>query len=151
MVSIVTLTFALVVRNGTISVGALVPYLNGIFGLAAGGVVSAFYGARFVSSIKSEYLIKAIAVLLGALGALILVEVVFPFQSAQIPDGSAIHFATGFTLGIGIGFVSSILGVAGGELLISTMMFIFGADVKTAGSASIVISVCVVASGLLQY
>src|SRR5262245_19315858 len=131
MVSIVTLTFALVVRNGTISVGALVPYLNGIFGLAAGGVVSAFYGARFVSSIKSEYLIKAIAVLLGALGALILVEVVFPLQSAQIPDGSAIHFATGFTLGIGIGFVSSILGVAGGELLIPTMMFIFGADVKT--------------------
>jgi uncharacterized membrane protein YfcA len=40
--------------------------------------------------------------------------------------------------------------VAGGELLIPTMMFIFGADVKTAGSASIVISVCVVASGLLQ-
>ena len=151
MVSIVTLTFALFVRSGTISVGALVPYLNEIFGLAAGGVMSAFYGARFVSSIKNEYLIKAIAVLLGTLGVLICVEVVFPFQSAQfIPHGVAIHFAIGFTLGIGIGLVSSILGVAGGELLIPTMMFIFGADVKTAGSASIVISVFVVASGLLQ-
>ena len=152
MVSIVTLTFALFVRSGTISVGALVPYLNEIFGLSAGGVMSAFYGARFVRSIKSEYLIKAIAVLLGALGVLICVEVAFPFQSAQfIPHGVAIHFAIGFTLGIGIGLVSSILGVAGGELLIPTLMFIFGADVKTAGSASIVISVFVVASGLLQY
>ena len=152
MVSIVTLTFALFVRSATISVGALVPYLNEIFGLATGGVVSAFYGARFVSSIKSEHLIKAIAVLLGGLGILICVEVVFPFQSTQfIPHGVALHFAMGFTLGIGIGLVSSILGVAGGELLIPTMMFIFGADVKTAGSASIVISVFVVASGLLQY
>jgi uncharacterized protein len=100
MVSIVTLTFALFVRSGTISLGALVPYLNEIFGLAAGGVVS----ARFVSSIKSEYLIKAIAVLLGALGVLICIEVVFPFQSAQIiPHGIAIHFATGFTLGLASG------------------------------------------------
>jgi uncharacterized membrane protein YfcA len=49
-VSIVTLTFALVVRSGTISVGALVPYLNEIFGFAAGGVVSAFYGARLARS-----------------------------------------------------------------------------------------------------
>jgi uncharacterized membrane protein YfcA len=31
------------------------------------------------------------------------------------------------------------------------MMFIFGADIKTAGTASIVISVCVVTSGLWRY
>jgi hypothetical protein len=43
------------------------------------------------------------------------------------------------------------LGVAGGELLIPTMMFIFGADIKTAGTASIVVSVCVVTSGLWRY
>ena len=108
IVSIVTLTFALVVRSATISVGALVPYLNEIFGFAAGGVVSAFYGARFVSSIKSEYLIKTISVLLAALGVLILVEVVFPFQSVQIiPHGVAIYFATGssnFDPAIGLGF-----------------------------------------------
>src|SRR5262249_12816564 len=31
------------------------------------------------------------------------------------------------------------------------MMFIFGADIKTAGTASIVISICVVTSGLWRY
>jgi uncharacterized protein len=36
-------------------------------------------------------------------------------------------------------------------LLIPTMMFVFGADIKTAGTASIVISVCVVTSGLWRY
>jgi uncharacterized protein len=137
-VSLVTLTFALVVRSRAVSVAVLVPYLNEVAGLAVGGVASVFYGARFVSAIKSEHLIKTIAALLAALGVLILFEVAYPFQYAQvIPAGAAFHFGTGFALGILIGLVSSVLGVAGGELLIPTMMFIFGADIKTAGTASI--------------
>lgn len=151
-VSLVTLAFALFVRSGAVSVGALFPYLNEVAGLAVGGVASAFYGARFVSAIKNEHLIKTIAALLGALGVLILFEVVRPFEYAQvIPASAAFHFGAGFGLGIIIGLVSSILGVAGGELLIPTMMFVFGADIKTAGTASIVISVCVVTSGLWRY
>ena len=68
-ISLVTLAFALVVRSRAVSVGALLPYLNEVVGLAIGGVVSAFYGARFVSAIKNEYLIKTIATLLAALEA----------------------------------------------------------------------------------
>jgi len=151
-VSLVTLTFALVVRSRAVSVVALVPYLNEVAGLAVGGVASAFYGARFVSAIKNEQLVKTIAMLLAALGVLILFEVVYPFHYAQvIPAGAGVHFGAGFALGSIVGLVSSILGVAGGELLIPTMMFIFGADIKTAGTASIVISVCVVTSGLWRY
>jgi uncharacterized protein len=45
-VSLITLTFALVVRSKAVSVAALVPYLNEVAGLAVGGVASAFYGAR---------------------------------------------------------------------------------------------------------
>jgi len=151
-ISLVTLTFALVVRSRALSVAALLPYLNEVAGLAVGGVASAFYGTRFVSAIKSEHLIKTIAALLAALGVLILFEFAFPFQYARpIPAGAAFHFGAGFALGIVIGLVSSMLGVAGGELLIPTMMFIFGADIRTAGTASIVISVCVVTSGLWRY
>ena len=143
-VSLVTLAFALVIRSSAVSVGALVPYLNEVVGLAIGGVASAFYGARFVSAIKNEHLTKTISALLAALGVLILFEVAHPFQYAQvIPPDAAFLFGAGFALGIVIGLVSSILGVAGGELLVPTMMFIFGADIKTAGTASIVISACV--------
>jgi uncharacterized protein len=142
-ISLVTLTFALVVWTRAVSVAALEPYLNEVAGLAVGGVASAFYGARFVSAIKSEHLIKTITALLAALGVLILFEAAYPFHYAQvIPAGAASYFGAGLALGIIIGLVSSILGVAGGELLIPTMMFIFGADIKTAGTASIVISVC---------
>jgi uncharacterized membrane protein YfcA len=151
-VSLVTLTFALVVRSVAVSVGSLVPFHNEVVGLAVGGVASAFYGARLVNAIKSEYLTRTIAALLASLGILILFEVAYPFQYAQlIPGGAVFHFAAGFALGIVIGLVSSMLGVAGGELLIPTMMFVFGADIKTAGTASIVISICVVTSGLWRY
>ena len=81
-----------------------------------------------------------------------LLEVAHPFQHIKLlPDNPTIHFVAGFTIGIGIGLVSSVLGVAGGELLIPALIFIFGADIKTAGSASILISLGVVASGLWRY
>ena len=59
--------------------------------------------------------------------------------------------AAGFAIGIAIGLVSSMLGVAGGELLIPTLIFVFGADIRTAGSASILISLCVVVMGIWRY
>jgi uncharacterized membrane protein YfcA len=43
------------------------------------------------------------------------------------------------------------LGVAGGELLIPALVLIFGADIKTAGSASILISLGIVSIGLWRY
>jgi uncharacterized membrane protein YfcA len=105
-----------------------------------------------VSRITSAQLIKTIAVLLAGIGLLMLVEVFFPFQyAAPVPPDVTAHLAAGFIIGIGIGLVSSMLGVAGGELLIPTLIFVFGADIRTAGSASILISVGVVLSGIYRY
>jgi uncharacterized membrane protein YfcA len=65
IVSLVTLSFALIVRSAGVSVGTVGPYLSEITGLAVGGVLSAFYGAKFVSAIRSDLLIKTIAALLA--------------------------------------------------------------------------------------
>jgi uncharacterized membrane protein YfcA len=53
--------------------------------------------------------------------------------------------------GLGIGLVSSMLGVAGGELIIPTLVFAFGAVIKTAGTASLLISLPTVAVGVLRH
>ena len=50
--------------------------------------------------------------------------------------------------GVGIGVVSSLLGVAGGELIIPTLLFLFGIDVKPAGTLSLLISIPTVMVGL---
>jgi uncharacterized protein len=53
--------------------------------------------------------------------------------------------------GLGIGIVSSLLGVAGGELIIPTLLFVFGADIRAAGTASLLISLLTVAVGVLRH
>ena len=53
--------------------------------------------------------------------------------------------------GLGIGLVSSLLGVAGGELIIPTLVFAFGAGIKTAGTAILLISLPTVAVGVLRH
>src|SRR6476469_10310825 len=45
---LVTLTFALAIRSGAVSLGAVFAYLPEMAGLLAGGMVSAFYGAQLV-------------------------------------------------------------------------------------------------------
>jgi uncharacterized membrane protein YfcA len=96
--------------------------------------------------------VRLIAILLGALGLLLMTEAALSFgPSALLPSSPTVHLAAGTAIGIGVGLVSSVLGVAGGELLIPALVLIFGADIKTAGSASILISLGIVGIGLWRY
>jgi uncharacterized membrane protein YfcA len=151
-VSLITLAFAMASRTRVVSLDALATHLPEIIGLAAGGMISAFYGARLVHLLSTRRLVQLIALLLAGLGSLLLLEGVFPFQHSElVPSSPAVHLSAGMIAGIGIGLVSSILGVAGGELLIPILIFLFGADIKTAGSASILISLLIVTIGLWRY
>ena len=151
-VSLVTLAFALATRSGAVALGDIGPHLPEVLGLAAGGMASAAAGVRLVQALSATRLAQLIALLLAAIGALLLAEAVLPFHAAPLlPDGASLHVVAGFVIGIAIGLVSSVLGVAGGELLIPTLIFVFGADIKIAGSASILISLGVVAVGLWRY
>jgi uncharacterized membrane protein YfcA len=47
--------------------------------------------------------------------------------------------------------VASLLGVAGGELLIPTLVLLFGADIKLAGSLSLAISLPTMVVGFARY
>lgn len=152
MVSFITLSFALATRWHAAPLAAAVPHLPEIAGLAFGGTVSAFHGTRLVRLMSDRRLVTLIAALLGAIGILLLLEAAFHFQNASVvPDGASVHFLVGLAIGVGIGLVAAILGVAGGELLIPSLMFVFGLDIKTAGSVSALISLAIVAVGIVRY
>lgn len=57
----------------------------------------------------------------------------------------------GVVAGFGIGIVASLLGVAGGELLIPTLVLLFGADIKLAGSLSLAVSLPTMLVGFTRY
>ena len=70
---------------------------------------------------------------------------------ALLPDSPLVRLVAAVIFGLGIGLVSSLLGVAGGELIIPTLVFAFGAGIKTAGTASLLISLPTVAVGVLRH
>lgn len=55
------------------------------------------------------------------------------------------------TCGILIGIVSSLLGVAGGEVIIPILILIFGIDVKLAGTMSLIISLPTMLVGITRH
>lgn len=152
LISLVTLAFALIVRSQTTSIAEVAPHYPEMAGLLAGGMVSASFGASLVSRLSDARLVRLIAAFLGALGLLMMAESFLPLRTGDLlAPGFGMHFGVGLVIGIGVGLVSSVLGVAGGELLIPTLILVFDTDVKTAGSASIMISIGVVMVGLWRY
>ena len=69
--------------------------------------------------------------------------------AALVPSGG--WPVAAFVLGLGIGLVSSLLGVAGGELIIPSFVFAFGAPIKVAGSLSLLVSIPTVLIGMARY
>jgi uncharacterized membrane protein YfcA len=148
--SLVTLAAALAFRSQALSLTAVAPHLAEIAGLAAGGILGARVGARLVTRLPDARLHLLLSMLLFALGVLLIVKAFTPDQPASvIPDSAWWRAAAGVAFGIGV--VSSVLGVAGGELLIPLLILLFGADIKTAGTASAMIALPIVAAGLLRY
>jgi uncharacterized membrane protein YfcA len=86
-----------------------------------------------------------------ALGVGLIVEAFIPWESPGIPGGWPTGIPLAVLLGVGIGIVSSLLGVAGGEIIIPTLVFVFGVDVVLAGTASVIISLPTVSTGLVRY
>jgi uncharacterized protein len=144
VISLAMLSFALVTRNHAVPASGVVGHLPEVLGLTFGGIISAYYGTR--------RLVCLISLLLAALGLLLIAEAFLPFEQALNVSGSdLVRGLAGVAIGLGVGVVSSVLGVAGGELLIPALVFVFGADIKTAGTASLMISLAIVAMGVWRY
>ena len=59
--------------------------------------------------------------------------------------------AAALMAGFVIGIVAAVMGVAGGELLIPTLILLFGADIKLAGSLSVTISLPTMLVGFIRF
>lgn len=150
--SLVTLCTALAVRWHTgllVGVGA---FATAVLGLGLGGITAAYMSARLISKVSDHRLEHSIAVLLMAIGLILIGERLLPAGLPPLVSmNPAWQLPIGLALGLCIGTVSTFLGVAGGELLIPTLIFVFSADIHVAGSATLFISIPTVCMGLWRY
>ena len=151
-VSLTTIIASLLIRGRTLSLSPLVPFVPAMLAIIGGAVVAAFFGASLSGRLSNEQLERVILVLLISIGCALIVEGFLPQEVPELlPSALPWRLVAGVLFGLAIGLVSSLLGVAGGELIIPTMVFAFGADIKTAGTASLIISLPTVLVGLARY
>ncbi|MFB7031597.1 MULTISPECIES: TSUP family transporter [unclassified Streptomyces] len=106
--------------------------------LLAGSLLGAWAGASWAVRMRTATLYKVLAALMVLMAAALVVTHTTTFGTLGLPMWAQIP--AGVAAGFGIGVVAAIMGVAGGELLIPTIVLLFGEDIKTAGSLSLLVS-----------
>ena len=119
--------------------------------LALASMTGAYMGTTYLYRIRESRLQKVMIVLLGSIGGLLIVESFSGFTSQRLADDPIVNIVLELGLGFWIGVVSSLLGIAGGELIIPTLVLVFGVAVKEAGTASLIISTATIIVGFIRY
>lgn len=147
--SLVVVASALVFRTKAVPVGELSGHWPIVANLLAGSLLGAWLGAAWAVRMSSRTLYRVLAVLLVLIAGALLAG---HGGGDGIPalDGTALVVA-GAAAGFGIGAVASLMGVAGGELLIPTLVMLFGCDLKLAGSLSLCVSLPTMLAGFTRY
>src|SRR5215203_6028607 len=151
-ISLVTVVSALLIRGGTLSLVPLLSLAPVIVAMIAGAVSASYLGTALVHRVSEHLLERVILIFLVVIGTALIVEAFLPQDvPGLLPASPLVRLVAAVIFGLGIGLVSSLLGVAGGELIIPTLVFAFGAGIKTAGTASLLISLPTVAVGVLRH
>ena len=148
--SLIVVASALPFRMSTISASTIAEHWPTIVNLLAGSLLGAWVGAAWATKLKSETLYKVLAMLLVIIAAVLVVGHGAESGGHALLSGPA-QLIAGVVAGFAIGVVASLMGVAGGELLIPTLILLFGADVKLAGSLSLAVSLPTMIVGFTRY
>lgn len=116
----------------------LAPNLFIVANLLAGSLIGAWIGAHWATRLASKTLYRVIAILLVLIAILLFVTHFFPVDPLNLP--TVPRTILGVVAGVVIGVVAALMGVAGGELLIPTIVLLFGTNIKIAGSLSLLVS-----------
>ncbi|WP_026622554.1 uncharacterized protein M728_005561 (plasmid) [Ensifer sp. WSM1721] len=147
--SLVVVAFALPFRAATVPFDQIAGHWPIIVNLLAGSLAGAWLGAGWATRLKSETLYKVIAILLFIIAGVLVFG--YDISAGVALVAGATQIVAGVVAGLVIGIVASLLGVAGGELLIPALILLFGADIKLAGSLSLAVSLPTMIVGFTRY
>lgn len=148
--SLIVVTSALPFRADSVPFAGLFSHGNIIATLLMGSLFGAWFGAGWATKMRSNTLYRILAVLLLVIAAALLWGHGASPMNAPLFTGLILAIL-GTVAGFGIGVVASLMGVAGGELLIPTIVLLFGADMKLAGSLSLAVSLPTMLVGFTRY
>lgn len=145
--SLLVVASGLVFRSQAVPQSAVWQEWPVIATLLAGGLPGAWLGAEWATRLGASF--HRVIALLLVLIALVLLLAHEPHSVLDLAP--ATRTIAGVVAGFGIGVVASLLGVAGGELLIPTLVLLFGLELKLAGSVSLAVSLPTMVAGFARY
>ena len=136
--SLIVVATALPARLLGVPLDHLVAELDVIVNLLAGSLLGAWLGATWATRMASATLYRVIAALLLLIALALAANHVGTIPSLDLSTG--VQVVAGVAAGLVIGIIAALMGVAGGELLIPTIVLLYAVDVKLAGSLSLAVS-----------
>ncbi|WP_218131100.1 sulfite exporter TauE/SafE family protein [Lentzea albidocapillata] len=147
--SLVVVLTALPARLATVTVADLGSHWAVAANLLAGSLIGAWAGAGWAIRMRTATLYKVLAALMVLMAAALVLMHVTSVGTLDLPPVA--QAVAGIAAGFGIGVVAAIMGVAGGELLIPTIVLLYGVDIKTAGSLSLLVSLPTMVVAFARY
>ncbi|MER5809069.1 sulfite exporter TauE/SafE family protein [Streptomyces sp. NPDC002033] len=136
--SLAVVLVALPARLAAVSASQIAGHWTVAANLLAGSLIGAWAGATWAVRMRTSTLYKVLAALMVLMAAALLLTHFGSLGALDLPLWARVP--AGVVAGFGIGVVAAIMGVAGGELLIPTIVLLFGLDIKVAGSLSLLVS-----------
>lgn len=150
LISLVTVTVSLVFRAQSQGLDPILVQWPVALNILLGSLPGSYAGVHLATRVSERTLLTVVALVLAFLG-LLLVGNDWLFSHGPLVLSPLARFILGFLAGLVIGGVSSLLGVAGGELIIPTLAIFFGLGIKIAGSVSLMISIPTIIVGIGRY
>ncbi|WP_245658247.1 sulfite exporter TauE/SafE family protein [Microtetraspora malaysiensis] len=136
--SLIVVLTALPARLATVPPADLGAHWTVVVNLLAGSLLGAWAGASWAVRMRGATLYKVLAALMVLMAAALVLTHTATVGALPLPG--PVRAVAGVAAGFGIGVVAAIMGVAGGELLIPTIVLLYAIDIKVAGSLSLLVS-----------
>lgn len=136
--SLIVVIIALPARLLGVPLAEVTPYWYVIVNLLIGSLIGAWVGANWATKIASKTLYRVLGVLLVLIAVVLVLTHFITANPLNLPV--TWQWVIGVVAGFAIGVVAALMGVAGGELLIPTIVLLYGIDIKIAGTLSLAVS-----------
>lgn len=151
LVSLFVVVFSIFFRSVVIGFDELLPHAFTVVNILLGSLVGAYFAADYACKISQRFLNKIILVILVALALSMLFGHEYIHSSKPLFESQILLFISGAMAGVIIGIVAAMLGVAGGEFIIPTLILLYGLNPKIAGSLSLCISLPTMLTAFFRY
>ncbi|UTB32767.1 MAG: sulfite exporter TauE/SafE family protein [Methanobacterium sp. ERen5] len=152
LISLITVISASYFRLNNFDMSLIYPEISLMIAIIIGSITGAYFGIGLLTRISDVLFKKVLLILLVVMGLLLIIESFVNFGSVGIIFSSIyFEFVVAVLLGVLIGVISSLLGVAGGEVIIPILILVFGIDIKLAGTMSLLISIPTMIVGIARH